>query len=229
MSFTLLPIRKSEIDTMPSTDSYASHIAPLPSAAKGLEMTTETAGLQEIAEKHITKGIGRMRDHIFKEGKGLRVLTTVRLHAARTTPANIVGRETIARFHFGYRSHFPRTLSPRRHGRYHCPSAIHHSCPMRHCPLGALYPIGGELDPHDARSFLRLVFLLELWIGSCRGGYQGGQEQDQEEQHYRHGFVLPRPNFRCRRFDSIKDHLLQGYRTSHGERERDYQGPNSDS
>ncbi|KAK1922319.1 putative ornithine-oxo-acid aminotransferase [Papiliotrema laurentii] len=61
---------------MPSADSYASHIAPLPSAAKGLEMTTETAGLLEIADRHITKGLGRMRDHIFKEGKGLRVLTT---------------------------------------------------------------------------------------------------------------------------------------------------------
>lgn len=60
---------------MPSTESYASHIAPL--AIKDLHSTTETAGLQSIAERHITKGIGRMRDHIFKEGKGLRVLTTV--------------------------------------------------------------------------------------------------------------------------------------------------------
>lgn len=64
---------------MPSleTSAYASHIQPLASASKALPITTDTAGLQSIAENHITKGIGRLRDHVFKEGKGLRVLTTV--------------------------------------------------------------------------------------------------------------------------------------------------------
>jgi 4-aminobutyrate aminotransferase len=40
-------------------------------------VTTSTQGLQEIADKHITKGLGRLRDHVFKEGRGLNVLTTV--------------------------------------------------------------------------------------------------------------------------------------------------------
>lgn len=65
---------------MPSVAlSSTDHIAPLPLKGNGIESTTDTAGLQLIADRHITKGIGRLRDHIFKEGKGLRVLTTVRL------------------------------------------------------------------------------------------------------------------------------------------------------
>ncbi|WRT64907.1 4-aminobutyrate transaminase [Kwoniella shivajii] len=60
---------------MPAIAS-SSHIAPLPSASKPLPLTTSTEGLQAIADKHITKGLGRLRDHVFREGKGLRVLTT---------------------------------------------------------------------------------------------------------------------------------------------------------
>jgi hypothetical protein len=44
---------------------------------KSLPITTTTESLQGIADRHITKGIGRLRDHIFKEGRGLWVLTTV--------------------------------------------------------------------------------------------------------------------------------------------------------
>ncbi|WVQ99106.1 4-aminobutyrate transaminase [Kwoniella sp. CBS 9459] len=61
---------------MPSLDTTTSHIAPLPSASKPLPLTTSTEGLQQLADKHITKGLGRLRDHVFKEGRGLRVLTT---------------------------------------------------------------------------------------------------------------------------------------------------------
>ncbi|OCF32130.1 4-aminobutyrate transaminase [Kwoniella heveanensis BCC8398] len=61
---------------MPSLDTATSHIAPLPSASKPLPLTTSTQGLQQLADKHITKGLGRLRDHVFKEGRGLRVLTT---------------------------------------------------------------------------------------------------------------------------------------------------------
>lgn len=53
------------------------HIELSPSPQKSLRMTTTTEGLQNIADKHIAKGIGRLRDHIFKEGKGVWVLTTV--------------------------------------------------------------------------------------------------------------------------------------------------------
>lgn len=67
----------STVIIMPSFESAASHIAPLPSASKPLPLTTSTEGLQALADKHITKGLGRLRDHVFKEGKGLRVLTTV--------------------------------------------------------------------------------------------------------------------------------------------------------
>ncbi|OXG14841.1 4-aminobutyrate transaminase [Cryptococcus neoformans] len=66
----------STVIIMPSFESAASHIAPLPSASKPLPLTTSTEGLQALADKHITKGLGRLRDHVFKEGKGLRVLTT---------------------------------------------------------------------------------------------------------------------------------------------------------
>ncbi|WVQ74668.1 4-aminobutyrate transaminase [Cryptococcus sp. DSM 104548] len=41
-----------------------------------LTLTTSTAGLQAIADRHITKGLGRLRDHVIKQGQGLRVLTT---------------------------------------------------------------------------------------------------------------------------------------------------------
>ena len=62
----------------------AAVIKPYPgveaSVTKPLALTTTTEGLQEIADKHITKGIGRMRDHIFKEGRGLEVLTTVSMN-----------------------------------------------------------------------------------------------------------------------------------------------------
>ena len=68
---------------MPSAES-TSHIAPL-SSGKGWEVTTDTDGLLAIADRHITKGLGRMKDHIFKEGKGLRVLTSVCLLGARDT------------------------------------------------------------------------------------------------------------------------------------------------
>ncbi|WWC59403.1 4-aminobutyrate transaminase [Kwoniella dejecticola CBS 10117] len=60
---------------MPST-ATVSEIPLLPSASKPLPLTTSTQGLQSIADKHITKGLGRLRDHVFKEGRGLRVLTT---------------------------------------------------------------------------------------------------------------------------------------------------------
>ena len=64
---------------MPSIDATAmdSHIPTLPGVEKGLQHTITTEGLQSIADQHITKGLGRLRDHVFKEGKGLRVLTTV--------------------------------------------------------------------------------------------------------------------------------------------------------
>jgi len=60
-----------------SAESYAPHIRPLESPPK-IDSSTDTASLQAIADKHITKGLGRLKDHVFKEGKGLRVLTTVR-------------------------------------------------------------------------------------------------------------------------------------------------------
>lgn len=53
-------------------DSHIPH-----NGTKALSITTDTKGLQQIAGQHITKGLGRLRDHVFKEGKGLRVLTSV--------------------------------------------------------------------------------------------------------------------------------------------------------
>ena len=63
---------------MPSTTAelYAPHIRLLESPPK-VDSTSDTAGILAIADKHITKGLGRMKEHVFKEGKGLRVLTTV--------------------------------------------------------------------------------------------------------------------------------------------------------
>ncbi|ODN76578.1 4-aminobutyrate transaminase [Cryptococcus amylolentus CBS 6039] len=62
---------------MPAFRPSPSHLAVLRSiATKPLLLTTSTVGLQAIAEKHITKGLGRLRDHVIKEGQGLRVLTT---------------------------------------------------------------------------------------------------------------------------------------------------------
>jgi len=74
---------------MPSaaSDSYAPHIRMLESPPK-VDSTTDTASLQAIADHHITKGIGRMNDHVFKEGKGLRVLTTVRRFICSVTTCN---------------------------------------------------------------------------------------------------------------------------------------------
>jgi 4-aminobutyrate aminotransferase len=69
---------------MPSlTTAPDAHIRLLPAAKQGLPITTTTQGLQDIAHNHITKGLGRLRDHVFKEGKGLRVLTTVSASIAR--------------------------------------------------------------------------------------------------------------------------------------------------
>ncbi|WVR07886.1 hypothetical protein IAU60_004929 [Kwoniella sp. DSM 27419] len=61
---------------MPAVQSSTQHIAPLSTSTKQLPLTTSTEGLQAIADKHITKGLGRLRNHVFKEGKGLQVLTT---------------------------------------------------------------------------------------------------------------------------------------------------------
>jgi len=61
---------------MPATIAapFDSHIPQI--GTKALPITTDTKGLQNIAGQHITKGLGRLRDHVFKEGKGLRVLTS---------------------------------------------------------------------------------------------------------------------------------------------------------
>ena len=68
---------KRLLNAMPAAESsYAAHIRPLANPPKIIP-TADVAGLQALADKHITKGIGRMKDHVFKEGKGLRVLTTV--------------------------------------------------------------------------------------------------------------------------------------------------------
>lgn len=67
-----------DLPTMPAALLSTTHIRPL-DLKRAPHLTTSTAGLQDIAEKHITKGLGRLRDHVFKEGKGLRVLTTVSL------------------------------------------------------------------------------------------------------------------------------------------------------
>ncbi|RSH82893.1 hypothetical protein EHS25_005883 [Saitozyma podzolica] len=56
---------------MPAALLSTTHIRPL-ELKRAPHLTTSTAGLQDIAEKHITKGLGRLRDHVFKEGKGLR-------------------------------------------------------------------------------------------------------------------------------------------------------------
>jgi 4-aminobutyrate aminotransferase len=40
-----------------------------------VQHTTDPSDLRTLADRHITKGIGRLRDHIFVEGRGLRVLT----------------------------------------------------------------------------------------------------------------------------------------------------------
>jgi hypothetical protein len=69
---------KRLLNAMPAAESsYAAHIRPLASPPK-IVPTADVPGLQAIADKHITKGLGRLKDHVFKEGKGLRVLTTVR-------------------------------------------------------------------------------------------------------------------------------------------------------
>lgn len=80
--------------TMPAVQPDVDYDA-FNAVSKPLPMTTTTKGLQEIADKHITKGIGRLRDHIFKEGKGLWVLTTVcrRPRLSRSIVANDPGRK----------------------------------------------------------------------------------------------------------------------------------------
>jgi hypothetical protein len=80
--------------TMPALQPDVDYDA-FDAVSKPLPMTTTTKGLQEIADKHITKGVGRLRDHIFKEGKGLWVLTTVcRLpRFNRRIGANDLGRK----------------------------------------------------------------------------------------------------------------------------------------
>ena len=58
---------------MPSIDIQHAH-EDLPTSK--VQVTTASSELRTIADRHITKGIGRLRDHIFKEGRGLRVLTS---------------------------------------------------------------------------------------------------------------------------------------------------------
>jgi len=61
---------------MPATYTTQSEIPLLPSASKLPLPSTLTSDIQKIADKHITKGLGRLRDHVFKEGRGLQVLTS---------------------------------------------------------------------------------------------------------------------------------------------------------
>ena len=60
-------------DSVPPTAT--SHIAVRKSPIA--PSTTSTAGLQKIADEHITKGLGRLRDHVFVKGQGLRATTSV--------------------------------------------------------------------------------------------------------------------------------------------------------
>jgi len=118
---------KRLLNAMPAAESsYAAHIRPLANPPKIIP-TADVAGLQALADKHITKGIGRMKDHVFKEGKGLRVLTTVRcadrlcgvLEGARAKAALMAGRQEAAGLHLGYRSDLARTRPPGRDCRDH--------------------------------------------------------------------------------------------------------------
>ncbi|KAK4689731.1 hypothetical protein P7C73_g394, partial [Tremellales sp. Uapishka_1] len=61
---------------MPAAIPTPATLQRLFAASKSLPLTTSTSGLQSIAETHITKALGRMRNHVFKEGRGLRVLTS---------------------------------------------------------------------------------------------------------------------------------------------------------
>ncbi|WOO86007.1 4-aminobutyrate aminotransferase GabT [Vanrija pseudolonga] len=58
----------------PVTTDYLAHIKPLKAAAAA--QTTETKDLQAIAAGHLTKGTGRLREHVFVEGKGINVWTS---------------------------------------------------------------------------------------------------------------------------------------------------------
>lgn len=53
----------------------AAHIPEL--TTKLAATSSATAELQATADRHITKALGRLRNHVFKEGKGLNVLTSV--------------------------------------------------------------------------------------------------------------------------------------------------------
>lgn len=68
----------------PVTTDYLAHIKPLKAAAASQE--TETDALQAIAAGHLTKGTGRLREHVFVEGKGINVWTSVSILGLATRP-----------------------------------------------------------------------------------------------------------------------------------------------
>ena len=124
-------------NTMPGLVSQPLEIAQ--TTTKPLPLAVSTPELLDIADKHITKALGRLRPHVFKEGRGLRILTTVSTSLiARSSVCSLtgeIGRQEIARFLRWNRCHFSRTLSSRCHRSHHRSGSIHHPCPMRYRTL----------------------------------------------------------------------------------------------
>ena len=96
---TSFPINHKVFDTshllsplnMPGLVSQPLDIAL--TTTKPLPLAVSTSELLDIADKHITKGLGRLRNHVFKEGRGLRVLTSVRFYIIPTVSQLNVNRD----------------------------------------------------------------------------------------------------------------------------------------
>lgn len=61
---------------MPDLTTLSSRNVDAPVISKQTASTSSNDGLLEIADKHITKACNRMRNHVFKSGSGLDVITT---------------------------------------------------------------------------------------------------------------------------------------------------------
>ena len=65
------------IGTMKATAISQPHSPHTNGSAHTHGSPNDTEHLLDVADKHITKALGRLRNHVFKSGKGLRVMTTV--------------------------------------------------------------------------------------------------------------------------------------------------------
>ena len=217
------PLPTIAIATMPST--LASQTELPVTTTKPLPIATATNDLLSIADKHITKGLGRMRDHVFKEGKGLRVLTTVSGHL---DPTDLQDGQKLLDFSAGIgvtslgHSHpdVVAAIIAQAQSITHVQCAIALSEPyvqlvesllqmMPDPSLDSFFFWNSGAEANEAAIKIARTKTGRTNIIVMQGGYHGGSTQGSRPDD--------RPNQRCCLSDQVQDLVYQRIRSDAGE------------